>query len=115
VTHSTGLKCKNVFNQLTKVLVAALLAATGFVATNAFAAASAQTISPATGYDISYPQCNDAFPAPAGFGIAGVNDGHPLTTNPCLARELGWAATTANGLLHEHRQPRAAVHLGLAL
>jgi hypothetical protein len=85
-----------VFNQLTKVLVAALLASTGLFATTAFAAAGAQTISPATGYDISYPQCNGAFPGGAGFGIVGVNDGHPLTTNPCLASELGWAATTAN-------------------
>ena len=85
------------FKQLARCFVAVLTAATGFLAINAFAAASAQTISPATGYDISYPQCNDGFPASAGFGIVGVNDGHPLTTNPCLAAELGWAASASNG------------------
>lgn len=83
--------------QLARCFVAVLTAATGFLAINAFAAASAQTISPATGYDISYPQCNGGFPESAGFGIVGVNDGHPLTTNPCLAAELGWAASASNG------------------
>ena len=81
--------------QLTKVTVAVLLASAGLLATNAFAASSAHVISPATGFDISYPQCNGSFPSPAGFGVVGVNDGHPLTTNPCLASELGWASATS--------------------
>ena len=93
--ESFGLKLKNVFTQLTRVTVAVLLASAGFFVTNAFAASSAHLISPATGFDISYPQCNDAFPSPAGFGVVGVNDGHPLTTNPCLASELGWASATS--------------------
>ena len=81
---------------MTRVTVAMLIASAGFFATNAFAASSAHVISPATGFDISYPQCNGAFPSPAGFGVVGVNDGHPLTTNPCLASELGWAVAASN-------------------
>lgn len=45
-----------------------------------------------TGWDISWPQCNHAYP-PAGspIGIVGVNDGHAFSINPCLAAEAAWA------------------------
>jgi major membrane immunogen (membrane-anchored lipoprotein) len=86
-----------VFNQITKSFVATLLAATGLFATATFAAGSTPSVATSTGFDISYPQCGGDFPAPAGFGVVGVNDGHPLTTNPCLASELGWSESTANG------------------
>lgn len=53
-----------------------------------------------TGYDISYPQCNHAFPASPAFGIAGVNGGLPFSANPCLGTgdgpsELAWAGMDA--------------------
>jgi hypothetical protein len=52
------------------------------------------------GYDISYPQCNAAFPTGGAFGIVGVNDGLPYSANPCLgpgdgASQLGWAGMNA--------------------
>jgi hypothetical protein len=84
-----------VLNQITKCFVATLVAAMGFFATLTIAA-GATSATTSTGFDISYPQCGGGFPSPAGFGIVGVNDGHPLTTNPCLASELGWAAATSN-------------------
>jgi hypothetical protein len=84
-----------VLNQITKCFVATLVAAMGFFATLTIAA-GATSATTSTGFDISYPQCNSSFPSPAGFGIVGVNDGHPLTTNPCMPAELGWAAATSN-------------------
>jgi major membrane immunogen (membrane-anchored lipoprotein) len=70
--------------------VAALAATVG-------AATAATTLAPtATGFDISFPQCNSPFPVSPGFGIVGVNDGSPLTINNCLARELTWAEGATN-------------------
>lgn len=46
----------------------------------------------ATGYAISYPQCNKIYPAiPFDFGILGVTRGHSLSPNPCFKKELEWA------------------------
>jgi major membrane immunogen (membrane-anchored lipoprotein) len=58
----------------------------------------AQAVSASTGYDISYPQCGKTITYAAGFGIVGVNDGHPYTTNPCLAKEITWAQSTESGV-----------------
>jgi len=57
----------------------------------------AQTATASTGYDISYPQCGKTITYPAGFGVVGVNDGHPYSTNPCLASEITWAQATTAG------------------
>jgi hypothetical protein len=56
-----------------------------------------------TGYDLSYPQCGAAFPAPGAVSIVGVNGGKPFGVNPCLgtgssASELQWAG--ANAMLY---------------
>ncbi len=53
------------------------------------------------GYDISYPQCNNAFPTNVAFGIVGVNDGIVFSPNPCLGTgdgpsELAWAQAAVN-------------------
>ena len=45
----------------------------------------------ASGYDISYPQCPSNFPTGGSFGIVGVNNGLPWSTNPCLSAEYTWA------------------------
>src|SRR4029077_3724708 len=44
-----------------------------------------------TGYDISWPQCGGAFPAPPyAFDVVGVTNGRGLPDNPCLGAEQGW-------------------------
>jgi hypothetical protein len=44
------------------------------------------------GWDVSYPQCGAALPAPPfGFGIVGVNGGRTFKHNPCLAEQWRWA------------------------
>ncbi len=68
-----------------------MLAFTGLVAAPNLAGASSPTPSTSIGFDISWPQCGGHFPAPPGFGVIGVNDGHSFSTNPCLASELQWA------------------------
>ena len=83
--------------RLSKCLLAALLLASGLLATSTLARASTSEVPASIGFDISYPQCGGALPSSAGFGIVGVNDGYPLSTNPCLASELRWAQSTLNG------------------
>jgi hypothetical protein len=71
-----------------KWLVGALLLTLVVVtSTPAYAA-----VNPNVGYDVGYPQCGSALPADAGFGIVGVNNGLPFSTNPCLASEFSWAS-----------------------
>ena len=46
----------------------------------------------ASGYDVSYPQCRRSLPpAPVGFAIVGLNNGKPLSGNPCFAQQWRWA------------------------
>lgn len=49
---------------------------------------------PATGYDISWPQCGGALPPASDVAIVGVDDGHPFSQNPCLQQEAAWAANS---------------------
>jgi hypothetical protein len=47
--------------------------------------------SPATGHDVSYPQCSGSYPSNPLFGIVGVNGGLARNANPCIGSELQWA------------------------
>jgi hypothetical protein len=47
---------------------------------------------PATGYDISWPECGGALPPASDIAVVGVDDGHPFSQNPCLQQEAAWAA-----------------------
>lgn len=70
------------------------------VGTAATPVAAAATGAPATGYDLSYPQCDQTLPAAGAFAIVGVNSGLPFGANPCLGAaggtsELRWAGAAA--------------------
>ncbi|HLX32121.1 MAG TPA: hypothetical protein VKR79_05055 [Gaiellaceae bacterium] len=73
------------------------LAAVAAIAAVAVLVPEARAQGPAIpiGYDVSYPQCGDTFPAGAAFSIVGVNAGLPFGANPCLATELQWAGAGA--------------------
>lgn len=48
------------------------------------------------GYDISSPQCKNAFPSAAhAFVVIGVNSGRTFRPNNCFATEYDWAAKTS--------------------
>lgn len=60
---------------------------------NALAAVSAGSV----GYDVAYPQCGAPLPTDGAFGVVGVTDGLPWSTNPCLADQYAWAASRPQG------------------
>jgi hypothetical protein len=85
---------------LSRVLLASAALAAALVAGTATAAdAGVPTgTTTATGYDVSFPQCDDALPARQDIAVVGVNAGTGTTTNPCLADQLAWGdAVTADG------------------
>lgn len=55
--------------------------------------AQAAVVPGGLGYDISWPQCGQAFPTDhSEIDVVGVTDGHPFSANPCLGSEASWAA-----------------------
>ena len=56
------------------------------------------------GVDVSYPECGERLPSGQAFAIVGVNGGRPNTSNPCLARQLAWAAKSLGGTPHDDIQ-----------
>ena len=76
------------------VSVAAALVVAVFVVTGA--RADTGYAPGAHGYDISYPQCPSRVPAgEVGFAIIGVNNGRPMTQNPCFPGQIAWAKKAA--------------------
>jgi hypothetical protein len=62
------------------------------------------------GNDVSWPQCGTTLPRNQAFAIVGVNGGLANNTNPCLATQLSWAATSTGGT----GQPRVALYVNTA-
>jgi hypothetical protein len=58
-------------------------------------APSANAATGSVGFDVSYPQCGQPFPAGGAFAIVGVNAGLPFSPNPCLAAQLSAAGAGA--------------------
>ena len=64
------------------------------------------------GYDVSYPQCDDALPDDPAFAVVGVNGGLATRPNPCLAEQLAWAAERTTGAVAT--QPRLQLYVNTA-
>jgi hypothetical protein len=61
------------------------------------------------GYDISYPQCDGAYPANPAFGIVGVNAGKVFSANPCLASQITWGGGASAELYANTGNPGPAL------
>lgn len=61
------------------------------------------------GFDISYPQCNSAYPANPAFGIVGVNGGRVYSVNPCLASQIAWGGGASAELYANTGNPGPAL------
>ena len=71
-------------------------------------------VEPPPGYDISYPQCGNPFPASPAFEIVGVNGGRVFSPNPCLGTgdvpsELAWAGGASAQLYANAGNPGPAL------
>ena len=67
-------------------------------------AAAESPAGPLVGADVSYPQCRGPLPGGQAFAVLGVNGGTPVSTNPCLAEQLAWAAGSTGGTVHDDVQ-----------
>jgi hypothetical protein len=82
-------------SRLVATVAAAVVVSAGLVVAGPSGAASA-AVTP-TGVDVSWPQCGKSVPTGQAFAIVGVNGSLGNTTNPCLAEQLGWAASSVGG------------------
>lgn len=98
-------------NRLLLAALAGVLAAAGALVASAPAArADGPPPAGSFGYDISYPQCPTKTPSgPVGFAIIGVNNGRPMTQNPCFSAQLTWArkGSSAPGVYINSSSPPA--------
>lgn len=80
-------------------LLSALLTLTPAVASAAPTAIKTTTL----GYDISYPQCNKTISTVPAFTIVGVNGGKASLPNPCLRKQLSWAANSTGLIANQDK------------
>jgi hypothetical protein len=71
---------------------ALLITALGLLTAIATVTPAAAAEGDAPGHDVSHPQCGRELPTGGTFGIVGLNEGRPFSTNPCLTDQYGWAA-----------------------
>lgn len=70
---------------------------TGYTSTARTSPGTARIAPAGPGVDVSWPQCGKPLPKGQSFAIIGVNNGLANNTNPCLATQLTWAATSTGG------------------
>jgi hypothetical protein len=76
------------------VVVLAFAMASASAATSTAWASSPPSVH---GHDISHPDCGQEPPTGSAFGIVGINQGRPFSTNPCLQDQYRWAARRPSG------------------
>ncbi len=89
-----------VFTHSAKIAAAIAMIASSVIVSVNMVTASSTAPATAYGYDISFPQCGGNLPTGVGFGIVGVNYGHPFSTNPCLTTELQWSQSSLSGQIN---------------
>ena len=72
---------------------------------------TASAASTRVGYDVSYPQCGSSLPSARAFAVVGVNGGLSTKANPCLAKQLRWAARSDGSV---STQPKIQLYLNTA-
>lgn len=92
------------------IILLALLITPLMIAVTPASAAKPSEQQTLTGNDISWPQCNKAYPTGQAFGIVGVNNGLANNTNPCLSSQLAWADLSKGGT----GQPKVALYVNTA-
>lgn len=93
---------------LAKSLLAVAVALSAAIApTSAGGKASTAAL---VGLDVSYPQCYKSLPSGEAFAVVGINDGLANTTNPCLTKQLAWAAGSSG----KSNQPKIQLYVNTA-
>ena len=80
-----------------RLLIAMLVGALGLLALWGTVRAVSTYEPGTTGWDVSFPQCDDRLPRGGSFAVVGVNKGIAFSENPCLAGQLHWASDLPQG------------------
>ena len=80
-----------------RVLTGVLIGSVGLLGMWTLVQAASLYVPGTTGWDVSWPQCNERLPKGGSFAVVGVNHGIAFSENPCLVEQLEWASNLPQG------------------